>query len=67
MLQEYTINMEADVLNALETQLVYITTGRDRDHRITIIIPVHNELQTWTKIQIELSLKFLFSILRYVC
>lgn len=57
--------MEADVLNALQSQSAYLPGGRDRDERLLMLIPVPNELQPWTKQNLDLSIKFLLSILRY--
>lgn len=56
--------MEADVLNALQSQSAYLPGGRDRDERLLMLIPVPNELQPWTKQNLDLSIKFLLSILR---
>lgn len=56
--------MEADVLNALQSQSAYFPGGRDRDGRPLILVPVPNELQPWTKRYLELSIKYLLSTLK---
>lgn len=64
LLTRQSKQMEADVLNALQSQAAYLPGGRDRDERLLMLIPVPNELQPWTKQNLDLSIKFLLSILR---
>ncbi|XP_055626191.1 SEC14 domain and spectrin repeat-containing protein 1-B [Toxorhynchites rutilus septentrionalis] len=57
--------MEADVLNALNTQTAYIPGGRDRDGHPLIVIPVpfYDNLP-WMKGFLQTTIKYLLTILR---
>lgn len=58
--------MEADVLNALNTQTAYIPGGRDRDGHPLIVIPVpfYDNLP-WMKGFLETTVKYLLASLRF--
>lgn len=56
--------MEADVLNALKSQTVYLSGGVDLDSNLIIIFQLPCELQPWTKRYIEVSIKYLLDSLR---
>jgi len=59
-------SMEADVLSALQAKPVYLAGGRDRDDRLSIIVPVPHELQPWTKPYLEQSMKYILAALRCI-
>lgn len=52
-----------DVLEALESRLVYLPGGRDREGRPLIVVNVP-EAQTSTKTAIETLLRYLINIFR---
>lgn len=56
--------MEADVLNILKTQMVYLSGGVDLDSNLLITYQLPHEIQPWTKRYLEVSTKYLLSALR---
>lgn len=54
-----------DILEALESRLVCVPGGRDRDGRPLIIISVPPELDPTTKPKLESLILYLLSIFRY--
>lgn len=56
----------ADILEALESKLAYIPSGRDRDGRPLIVINVPPELDPTTKPKLESLILYFVSIFRYI-
>ncbi|KAI8118272.1 SEC14 domain and spectrin repeat-containing protein 1 [Lucilia cuprina] len=51
--------MEEDVLNALQTRTAYLPGSFDRDGKIIFIVSLINELQSWQRKCLELSITYL--------
>uniref|UniRef100_A0A1A9W7F2 SESTD1-like spectrin repeats region domain-containing protein n=1 Tax=Glossina brevipalpis TaxID=37001 RepID=A0A1A9W7F2_9MUSC len=51
--------MEEDVLNALQTRTVYLPGGFDRNGKIIFIVNIVNDLQSWQRKCLELSVTYL--------
>lgn len=56
--------MEADVLNALESQSAYFNGGHDRDNKIILFVPVQYDLDELIKNHLKITLNYLLTILR---
>lgn len=56
--------MEEDVLNALQTRTAYLPGSFDRDGKIIFIVTIINDLQTWQRKCLELSITYLKHSLR---
>lgn len=59
--------MEADVLNALKSKLVFIPGGRDCDANLIIVFQLPFEIQAWTRRHLEISTKYILSALSSSC
>lgn len=53
--------MEADVINALKSKLVYIPGSRDYDSNLIIVYQLPFEIKPWTRRYLEISTKYLLS------
>ncbi|XP_065360141.1 uncharacterized protein LOC135954022 [Calliphora vicina] len=51
--------MEEDVLNALQTRTAYLPGSFDRDGKIIFIVSIINDLQSWQRKCLELSITYL--------
>uniref|UniRef100_A0A1B0AEX1 SESTD1-like spectrin repeats region domain-containing protein n=1 Tax=Glossina pallidipes TaxID=7398 RepID=A0A1B0AEX1_GLOPL len=51
--------MEEDVLNALQTRTVYLPGGFDRNGKVIFIVNIVNDLQSWQRKCLELSVTYL--------
>lgn len=58
--------MEEDVLNALQTRTVYLPGGFDRNGKVIFIVNIVNDLQSWQRKCLELSVTYLKRSLRLV-
>lgn len=56
--------MEEDVLNALQTRMAYLPGSFDRDGKIIFIVNIINDLQSWQRKCLELSITYLKRSLR---
>ena len=56
--------MEEDVLNALQTRTAYLSGSFDRDGKIIFIVNIINDLQSWQRKCLELSITYLKHSLR---